>query len=398
MMDFCMRCRGRMCPKGGCILKQRLQINKSLNESFKKDFFGENYNVFVGRFNYPDINVGLLNIGEPKKDETIDNPLLWADQNYEINQIIQLRSGLINSNFKAQIKGFNQRFMDTVKEVSLSMKPTDTEIVLEKKPEIKLTLNNEAAPFGPAIKLEKVRITENVKIPDKVEKIARDDLSARESLSILYDKGFDEHYLTKVFSMGNLGHDTNKKLVPTRWSITAVDDTLGKDMISEVKQYPMTDYQIHFGGYLGNYYIIMFFPEAWSYELFETKISNKEVWHDYEYYHGRKEYASSTVGGYYAARFSILQRLSSMKRQATVLALRLVTDEYWAPLGVWVVREAVKKAMSSKPISFESKEDMIKYAVMLAKERFRYNLDILIRQSVLLKEMVKQKKLTEFSQ
>ena len=215
-------------------------------------------------------------------------------------------------------------------------------------------------------------------------------------MNILYEKGFDEHYLTKVFSVGNLGRKTAQKLVPTRWSITAVDDTLGKQTITEIKDYKLSNYKLYFGGYLGNYYIILLFPEPWSYELFETLVRTKEFMTDHENYYGRKNYAVNTVGGYYAARFSILQRLKSVKRQATVLALRFITDEYWAPLGVWVVREASKKAMNSQPIGFEDKESMINYAREFIKKQFDYDLDMILRQSVLMNSMKKQRKLSEY--
>jgi len=375
-----------------------MQVQKTFNENAKKDFFGENYNVFVGKFGYPNINVGLLNIDEPKKDETIDNPLLWSKDDYDINKIIQLRSNLINSNFKTQVKGFNDRFMDLVQEVSLTDRPVDTEITLEKKPQFKVTFNQDSTPFGPSIKLEKARVTENIHIPTKVDKIVNDELKAQEGLTKLHKKGFDEYYLTKIFSVGNLGLDANKKLVPTRWSITAVDDTLGKDIIKEIKDYSIINtFQLYFGGHLGNNYFIMYFPEVWSYELFEMQISSSSTMHDFEYYYGRKEYALETAGGYYAARFSILQKLKSMKRQATVLALRLVTDDYWAPLGVWVVREAVKKAMASKPIEFNSKEDMINYTINFAKKQFNYDLGPMIKDSKLLKQIKTQKKINDYS-
>jgi len=372
-------------------------VQKSFNDTAKKEFYGENYNVFVGRFGYPDINVGLLNINEPKKDETIDNPLLWSKDDYDINKIIQLRSNLINSNFKTQVKGFNDRFMDLVQEVSLTNKPVDTEIILEKKPQFKLTFNQDTTPFGPSIKLEKARITENVHIPTKVDKVVNDEMTATEGLNTLYDKGFDEYYLTKIFSVGNLGLETNKKLVPTRWSITAVDDTLGKDIIKEIKNYPIAEYQLYFGGYLGNNYLIMFLPEVWSYELFEMQTRSPESMHDWEGYNGRKNYAEETAGGYYAARFSILSRLKTIKRQATILSLRLVTDDYWAPLGVWVVREAVKKAMTSKPIDFNSREEMINYVIAFARKQFNYDVTPMIRSSELLKQIKTQKKISEYS-
>jgi len=397
MEQLCFRCKGRgFCNRGFCAIKQKIQVQKSFNDNAKKDFYGENYNVFVGRFGYPDVNVGLLNISEPKKDETIDNPLLWSKDEYDINKIIQLRSNLINSNFKTQIKGFNDRFMDLVQDVSLADRPVDTEISLEKKPQFKLTFNQDTTPFGPSIKLEKARITENVHIPNKVDKIVNDDLTASEGLKELHEKGLDEYYLTKIFSVGNLGLDANKKLVPTRWSITAVDDTLGKNIISEIKDYPVSNYQLYFGGYLGNNYLIMFLPEVWSYELFEMQTRSSDAMHDFEKYHGRKSYATETAGGYYAARFSILQRLKLMRRQATVLALRLVTDDYWAPLGVWVVREAVKKCMNSTPIFFESREEMLSYTIKFIREKFNYNIEPILKQSKLLKEVKNQKKISEF--
>jgi hypothetical protein len=398
MNQLCFRCKGRgYCNRGFCAIRQKIQVQKVFNENSKKEFYGENYNVFVGKFGYPDINVGLLNINEPKKDETIDNPLLWSKDDYDINKIIQLRSNLINSNFKTCVKGFNDRFMDLVQEVSLTDKPVDTEITLEKKPQFKLTFNQDTTPFGPSIKLEKARITENVHIPTKVDKIVSDDVTATDGLTTLYDKGFDEYYLTKIFSVGNLGLDANKKLVPTRWSITAVDDTLGKDIIREIKDCQIiSDYQLYFGGYLGNNYLILFLPEVWSYELFEMQTSSPSAMHDFENYYGRKDYAHETAGGYYAARFSILNRLKTMKRQATVLALRLVTDDYWAPLGVWVVREAVKKAISSKPLNFSTREDMINYVIHFAKKQFNYDLMPMIKNSYLLKQIRTKKNINEY--
>jgi hypothetical protein len=222
-------------------------------------------------------------------------------------------------------------------------------------------------------------------------------LSATDGLKELHNKGFDEYYLTKVFSVGNLGLETNKKLVPTRWSITAVDDTLGKEIIKEIKDYTInSEYQLYIGGHLGNNYLIMFLPEIWSYELFEMMTSSTESMHDHENYHGRKNYAEETAGGYYAARFSILQKLKSNKRQATVIALRLVTSDYWAPLGVWVVREAVKKAVGNTPIKFSTKEEMIKYAITFAKKQFNYDLTPMIKNSELLRQIRTQKKISDY--
>jgi hypothetical protein len=51
-----------------------------------------------------------------------------------------------------------------------------------------------------------------------------------------------------------------------------------------------------------------------------------------------------------------------MGRQASVLAVREISEDYWAPLGVWVVREVARKAMTALPKKFttlnESLEEM----------------------------------------
>jgi DNA repair protein NreA len=37
-----------------------------------------------------------------------------------------------------------------------------------------------------------------------------------------------------------------------------------------------------------------------------------------------------------------------------VLTVREISEAYWAPLGVWVVREVARKALSSQPRRFSS--------------------------------------------
>ena len=117
---------------------------------------------------------------------------------------------------------------------------------------------------------------------------------------------------------------------------------------------------------------------------------------DYEPYEGRKTYAENCGGGFYAAKLPILEKLSKLKRQSSVLALRFITGEYAVPLGVWVVREAVRKTMNTKPLEFASKELMLKYVKHLVYKKFNYNVENLLKQSILLKELKVQKKLTQF--
>lgn len=396
--QHCIFCKSvhhnyRNCPLAFRAKPQRLEG--------KQEYAGQSPNVFVGHYGYPRVNVGFLNVERYTEQ---DEPLAWSRQNKQIPEIIDLRTQLVNSHFRQHIKGFNDRLLEMGREVGMASKPAEMELKLTKAPRFATTFNLEAQPHGPSVALERARITENVKVDARVEKVVDDvDLKSAPALTRLYRKGFDEHFLRKLLSVGNLGVKTQRRLVPTRWSITAVDDTLGKELIGQIKGFPECDCRIHAGGYLGNEYVILFFDDLWSYELFEGYLpllrrQGDAAWEtDYENYLGRKEYAQETAGGYYAARLAILERLKADGRQSSVLVLRFITEEYSAPLGVWVVREAVRKAMTAPPIRFADRELMQRYAVDLCRKRFGYDVTATLgTRSRLLKNLKVQTRLQKW--
>ena len=147
MKHSCAWCKGRypeICGKEFCPILAKIQSQRKVNLKAKQDFFGASPNVFVGRYGYPDINVGILSNEEVT--EEYDNPLLWSAKNYSINQVIDFRTSLINSNFKTNIKTFNDKLLDISKEVSMASKPVDVEVHLNKKPEFKLSFTQEVTP------------------------------------------------------------------------------------------------------------------------------------------------------------------------------------------------------------------------------------------------------------
>jgi hypothetical protein len=103
-------------------------------------------------------------------------------------------------------------------------------------------------------------------------------------------------------------------------------------------------------------------PTTWKYELLEITHS-VGVWRDRygsrvyltkdsEDFTGRKKYVEETAGGYYASRLAVLEHLRRIKKQAGVLVVREILPDYWAPLGVWLVRETVRNAMSMRAREF----------------------------------------------
>lgn len=392
----CVRCKGRnFCGRPFCPLLQKIGTQKKVNLDAKKDYFGEAPNIFVGRAGYPKVNVGFLNT---KKYDEHDAPKTWAEKEYSIQNVIDKRTELINSTFKANVKGFNDKLLDMSQEVSQSQKAVDVEVNLTKIPKFDINFNQDIAPHGTNVNLAKIQITENVKIPRKIDKVVSDnELKSISAINYLRKHEFDEHALTKLLSVGNLGVKKDRKLVPTRWAITAVDDAMGKGAYKKLVDYPIfNNHMAYFGGHIGNFFCILIFPDVWGYELFEMHIKHQGYTTDVEGFDGRKSYAHETAGGYYASRLPILELFEKQKRQGTCVVLRFITDDYWAPLGVWVVREAVRKALQTKPLVFDSRELMIEYSKKLAKKKFQYNINTILSNSKLLKEKKEQKKLWEF--
>ncbi len=76
--------------------------------------------------------------------------------------------------------------------------------------------------------------------------------------------------------------------------------------------------------------------------------------------------------------------------------IRVITDEYTIPLGVWVVREAARKALQSKPLTFASRELMLGCAVSLIRDKLSHSINSILGRSKLLGNIKKQKKLSSF--
>lgn len=410
--DNCIICKGsdprRYCGKTFCPIYARAEAMFKVRKFMdKEEFTSSSPAPFVGRFGYPNISAGILAPPEQRQDAWMyDAPRFWSSQGFGIDEIVGLRSSLINSRFRINVRQTN-KFLEISQEVGMASKPVDLEVKLDRKPKFRISFKPELAPMGPNARLENVSITSNPKISQKVDKVVDDShLKARDALVYLYKSGFDENFLTKILSVGTLGLKFNRRLVPTKFSITAVDDILGKDLIDKIKNHNEIDYTVYFGGYLGNYFLIMFFPRPWSYELFEMYLPragwniSDEVRYstDHEFYEGRKNYAEQCAGGYYANRLPILEKLDELKKQGTVLTFRFISGEYFVPLGVFVVREATRKALSSKPLNFGSMELMLKYAQALIKKKFSFDISVLIKKSKVIKLIKTQSRLTDFIQ
>lgn len=326
----------------------------------KSEFSGTAPNLLIGSFGYPFVNVGAL-IDEEKSSQ-LDNPKILAKTNNDINDILRQRQSLINSQAKVNAKNVSSsKFSLQTQDIAKSARPVDSEVELTKPLISSMKFYEQAMPHGPSAELKRLDLTSNPLIPKKIEQLTSDtDVLANTAMKELQQKGFDEYYLTRLLSAGTLGKQ--RKIVPTKWSITAVDDTYGSSVRELILDNPESDLKLYKGDYLGNYYLILIQPGDWSFELLEIALPDSEyndlsvytIGMDFEFTQGRTKYAENTAGGYYAARLPILDFFKKNKLQGRVSVFRIITKEYTVPLGVWVVREGVRMSLK-EPIQ---KEDL----------------------------------------
>ena len=388
-------------------IKKITETNFKLNElkSISKLQSNSPPSVFIGsKLRYPQVNVGILSPLEQQENSWIyDDAKYWANNNFEIQDVIKLRGSLLNSRFQSRVfdSRLNNKFVELAKQIAIASKPVDVEIELKNKLKTSNKQDKISTMHGMNAPLKKAKITSNTKVHQKVDKVINDELKANQGLQILYQNNIDEYSLSKILSVGVLGLKKNKRLVPTRWSITATDDSITKNILKEIRDYKwIENHELFFGEFLGNQYIIMLFPNVWSYELFELYVPGSS-WNpsdvlkastDSEGFYGRTKYVNNCAGGYYASRLPIVQYLQSIKRQASVLIIRIETPSYWAGLGVWAVRESVRKALKNK-MAFNTKEELINSAKQISKIKYKFDNSDIINQSWLLKNLNTQMRL-----
>lgn len=365
--------------------------------------------VFIGsKLKYPLVNIGILSPIEKVDDASIfDDAKSWAKNEFSINDVIGLRENLLNSRFQSKVTDvrLNKKFVEIAKDIAIASKPVDVEIELKDKINVGKKVDKVLTPMGMKASLKDAKVISNVKIDKKVDRVMNDEIKSVEGLNYLYNSGINEYSLSKILSVGVMGMKKDRRIVPTRWSITATDDTLSKELLKKIRDYKwLEDYQLFFGEFMGNQFLILLFPNVWSYELFELYYPGSS-WNpgeemkastDSEGFFGRSSYASNCAGGYYASRFPIIEYLNSIKRQAGVLVIRLETPSYWASLGVWVVRESVRKSIEKGFMKFSSKEEFLEGVEKIGKIKYGFDPKLIYKKSVLLKSYGTQKNLNEW--
>jgi hypothetical protein len=318
--------------------------------------------IFVGRSNYPRVSTGILSpVGDEDNAASYETSGAWYREGFSIDDVFQRRTGLLNStrSVDVDVNDVWDGFVGVQREVAIADRPVGVELGLDGRPDLDLesSMDDVGAPTGPRARARSAHLTENPHVPRAVEKtLSDDDWRAEGAMTYLYRRGFDVYEIDDVLSAGALGRGDERRLVPTRWSITAVDDTVGQYLRGTIRNAPSIDgVEVHYNEYVGNQYWVVLAPGDWEFELVEMKAPGS-IWNpdpegsyyvaaDREGYEGRTGYVDGgTAGAYYAARLGVLEYLADRGRQAKVLVLRHASEEYWAPVGVWQIRESIRNA------------------------------------------------------
>jgi len=407
-VELCVKCKGykRLCGRTYCPILLRF---RSVLEAYFKIKGLEVYGstppgIVVGEYGYPEVNLSpVLPPVEGVNARVYDDPEGWWGK-LRLKDVIRYRASSVYPKLKVNVNiGKASRLPSLVHEIMWSMvssKPVDMEVRLKRLPIPTLKFDGIISPVGPTAPLERLRVTGNPKVNPILERLALDtDVKAKDAIWELYIKGVNVYDIIRAMSVGILGRSVDRRIVPTRWSITAVDVTLGEQLRRKVRSLEeLGTIKIYKVEYLHNNFVIILLPGPYSFEMVE-------IWHPkaiwtreamevmvnviYELWDGVRR--GPMDGGYYAMRFGVLEGLYyKVKRQATVVAIREVLPEYSVPVGNWHIRESVRRAFSQKPLEPRDLKEVLDHLDKLV----RVSKSIILKNSKLLRKYLTQQVLS----
>ena len=343
---------------------------------------------------YPKVRIGPALPTQRGDTAIYERPDQWGK--LSVDDIAKLRFSLYRGYKVLPISSPSNpnSYLLELHDLILSSNPVFSEIEYSST-DRKIDVSAVSQPFGPGGYAKNFYHESSPSNP-KVEKIYYDtDLKAVDAVKLLYPET-SIYAIEKVFSAGMLGKTRNRKIVPTRWSITAIDKTLSDQIIPIIRDFPEVEGNLYFHcKRIGNEYYILILPGDYSFEMIELW-NNGSIWTgpresggegDFEK-PGRMVVNPKIAGAFFAGKLPILEFLGKKERKGNILVIRLIDGDYTMPLGVWQVRENIKMALQE-----ENYLDGIDQFFEIIRIRRRVDL----RSKSKTYEMVKrQRKITEY--
>lgn len=358
--------------------------------------------IFVGRYGYPKVRIGPM-IPPLHGDTTIlDRTELWTGKSIE--EIANYRLSLVLGTMNVNVHDISSsRYLENMQELAMSERPAEAEATFEKRPvadahmQKELRLDHEATPFGPAAPLRCFNVS-SLSADQRIETAYYDtDLRAAEAMMELYRRSVEISIIQRVLSMGMLGVKKKRKLVPTRWSISATDDIISSMLVKEIGMNPTIDlFEVTRYSHLANYYSIILIPnDRWIFEMIESWFTSRgqvATGADNEDERGLN-HNPTIAGAYFAARLAVAEHLARRHKKAGAIVLREIHPNYVMPLGVWQIREGVREALKNPPQKFERFD----HAMSFACSYMSVSKNEIVQKSWLWKSFKGQTKISDFA-
>ena len=326
--------------------------------------------LFVGQYGYPKVRIGPM-ISSQLGDTTIlGKTELWAGKKLE--EITGYRLSLVLGTKSINVQDTSGRFVRDLQVLAMSKSPAESEAMFEKNRLTDTGVMSEfridfgITPFGPTAPLKAFK-TASFSTDQRIETTHSDsDLPAADAIMKLYLDGVETSVVERVFSLGMLGLKKKRRLVPTRWSISATDDIISSTLAKKIEVNPIIDYfEVTRYCHLANDYSVILMPdEVWRFEMLENWFSTTgQISSSGDYEDARKLQHNPTIGGsFFASRLAVAEHLTHRQKRASAIVLREIHPEYVIPLGVWQIREGVRESLKRPPQEFETIDRALSYA------------------------------------
>lgn len=397
------------------INNEKIKSKKEILSKLKLDFYNEIKNLksefkssnqidgfasgaIVGEKNYPNLKVHSIsnNLKENSFFKTAD----IVKKDY--SEIIKLKArNILGSTSNLNVKSFNDRITREISDIYKSKKEVSFSSEFEDDLKFeKIILSKESGVIGANNNLKSLEANENISVSNLIEKYTSSDIKSREAIIELYEKGVNEHQIINLLALGSFGIEINKKLVPTKWAISAYDQIIEKYLFDKIRNYKLIDdYRVFYYENKGNFFLVILFPHFLMGEMQEV-MPNK--WNGSDFFNNFNKLDKekpSISGAYWANKVAIFEYLNKIKRQASFLSIRII-DGYDLPLGVVFVRESIRAGMRRESgdvrkewrgMRFGTKEELDGYL----REKFG-DFYLCYKNSKLVFEMKKVRKLNDF--
>lgn len=383
-----------MQTKKEILSKTKLEFYKQIKQyqkNFKptKEIEGFGANAIVGEKNYPELKI--YNTSNEDKETSFFNTQEIVKKDY--SDIIKLKAkNILGNTNNIYVKKTNNKILEEIQDIYKAKKEVEFTSKFDKELKFnKPVINKLSGILGTKNELKNINLNENAKTSKQIEKYAENDAKSKEAIINLYERGTNEAQIINLLSLGTFGLEINKKIVPSRWAITAYDKIIENYIYKKLLTFKIIEnYEAYYHKDKGNAFLIILAPDTFTFENYEF---TPQDWYatDYVSINNKLPYPEpKTAGGFFATKVAIFEHLKKRKRQASIICLREI-DNYEIPLGVVFVRESVRETMKNKIFTCQTQTQLLTFLKKFHPAHTQKYL-----QSQTLKEAKKQKKLKEY--